>query len=173
MKTIKIYTIEELKQINVEAYNKVIEREIPKLLQFQQEVLWNDYNNILPRINRILEIHGLKIEWVTNYYTDCARIVPIDYQEDVYGSRAYGKLQKIIEDLKCINFGWCDLELINNLEDKGLKYCFKYGLWEVLADGLNSVVSVIEDVKVSEEDIVDDLLANEWYFTGYGEPIYN
>ncbi len=169
MKTMKIYTIEELKQINVEAYNKVIEREMPELLQFQREVFWDDYNAILPQIDRILENHGLKIEWFTHYYIDCARIVPIDYQENVFGVRAYGKLQKIIEDLKGINFGWCDWEIINNLEENGLKYCFKYGLWEVLADGLNSVVSVINDLEVNEVDVVDHLLANDHYFTEYGK----
>lgn len=171
MKKIKfnIYNIEELKEVaSPRVYNEVVEKAKIKEKQFIKELEYQDFNDFLnsKEFKYILDIFNISYSQYNHYNDYLFRVKGINYSEDVFGARAYGKLHLFIKELEKINdvCCWAEELFIKSLKNN-INNSLKYGFFETVEDALNDIVYTIEDIKITEEELIDILMANDIHYT--------
>lgn len=175
MKEIKfnIYNIKELKEVaDIKIYNKVLENEKWKEEEFVKELEFEDFSEFLNSqdFKNILDMFNITYSQYNHYNNYLFRIQGINYSEDVHGARAYGKVYLFIKELEKINnvCCWAEELFIQELKNN-INNSFKYGFFETIEDALNNIVRTIENIKISDNEIIDILMANDIYYTIEGK----
>lgn len=175
--TIQLYTIDELEHINKNAFNKIINNYLEEVREITNMDFQNDFREFRENFTKITEIN---INYDRNGYP--ALFYDDNWTEDIKGIRFFGKLQKILKQLKESEYGqdYIMREFINNIKghiSRIPKYLIEnYTLLEYLSKQLNELYNNLsfEAWDVSTE-YVQEFISNNYYdslFTKNGEKIY-
>lgn len=168
-----IYNIKELKEVaSPQIYNEVLEKEKWKEKEFIKELEYQDFSDFLnsKEFKYILDIFNITYSQYNHYSDYLFRVKGINYSEDVHGARAYGKTYLFIKELEKINNACCWVEelFIKSLKNN-INNSLKYGFFETVEDALNDIIYSIERIEVSDNEIIDILMANDIHYTINGQ----
>ena len=175
MKKIKfnIYNIEELKEVaSPQTYNSVVEKAKIEEKEFIKELEYQDFSDFLnsKEFKYILDMFNITYSQYNHYSDYLFRIQGANYSEDVHGVRAYGKLHLFIKELEKINnvCCWAEELFIKSLKNS-INNSLKYGFFETVEDALNNILYAIERIDISDNEIIDILMANNIHYTIDGQ----